>query len=330
MARAGRPQGAMKGATGAADDLARFLVDLTAGLTVREMAQRYGGGKTSWGEYRSGTRIIPLGRLNAVVRDRVRDGRGREAMLRRAGRLHDAALVAGADAEPPPRLDEALRRAEADLAESERIVRQLATVIATLLAEREGAGERPRRAGAAEDPYAEDSYASEPYAADPSAAGPEQRPASGRTSGPGPVAAGGLLDRAMEQLAAAWAVRAAARRITAAYGRRALPPGGGGLARELARTADVLEYVRGEVRRLEHEVDEECRAYEGPIEGVVLERVDRLTAAPVTVASTASPASATASRAALAVAAPPVARAVTSTRAGFVAAAVLGVVACMR
>ncbi|KJY19477.1 hypothetical protein VR43_20190 [Streptomyces sp. NRRL S-104] len=332
MARAGRPQGAMKGATGAADDLARFLVDLTAGLTVREMAQRYGGGKTSWGEYRSGTRIIPLGRLNAVVRDRVRDGRGREAMLRRAGRLHDAALVAGADAEPPPRLDEALRRAEADLAESERIVRQLATVIATLLAEREGAGERPRRAGAAEDPsaedpYAEDSYASEPYAADPSAAGPEQRPASGRTSGPGPVAAGGLLDRAMEQLAAAWAVRAAARRITAAYGRRALPPGGGGLALELARTADVLEYVRGEVRRLEHEVDEECRAYEGPIEGVVLERVDRLTAAPVTVASTASPASATASRAALAVAAPPVARAVTSTRAGFVAAAVLGVVA---
>ncbi|MEW5532081.1 hypothetical protein AB1328_19305, partial [Streptomyces virginiae] len=199
------------------DDLARFLVDLTAGLTVREMAQRYGGGKTSWGEYRSGARIIPRGRLNAVVRDRVRDGRGREAMLRRAGRLHDAALVAGADAEPPPRLDEALRRAEADLAESERIVRQLATVIATLLAEREGAGERPRRAGGAEDRSAEDPSAAvreaevreaaEPYAADP-----EPRPASRGTPEPGPVAGGGLLDRAMEQLAAVWAVRAAARR----------------------------------------------------------------------------------------------------------------------
>lgn len=319
----------MKGATEAADDLARFLVDLTAGLTVREMAQRYGGGKTSWGEYRSGTRIIPRGRLNAVVRDRVRDGRGREAMLRRAGRLHDAALVAGADAEPPPRLDEALRRAEADLAESERIVRQLATVIATLLAEREGAGERPRRAAGAEDRSAEDPSAgvreaevreaAEPYAADP-----EPRPASRGTPEPGPVAGGGLLDRAMEQLAAVWAVRAAARRITTAYGRRALPPGGGGLALELARTADVLEYVRGEVRRLEHEVDEACRAYEAPIEGVVLERVDRLTAAPVTVASTPSDPG---SRAALAVTAPPVARAVTSTRAGFVAAAVLGVVA---
>ncbi|MFC9817520.1 RICIN domain-containing protein [Streptomyces virginiae] len=324
MARAGRPQGALKGATEAADDLARFLVDLTAGLTVREMAQRYGGGKTSWGEYRSGTRIIPLGRLNAVVRDRVRDGRGREAMLRRAGRLHDAALVAGADAEPPPRLDEALRRAEADLAESERIVRQLATVIATLLAEREGTGERPRRAGGAEDRSAEDPSAAGREAAEPYAADPEPRPASRRTPEPGPVAGGGLLDRAMEQLAAVWAVRAAARRITTAYGRRALPPGGGGLALELARTADVLEYIRGEVRRLEHEVDEACRAYEGPIEGVVLERVDRLTAAPVTVASTPS---ATGSRAALAVAAPPAVRAGTSTRTGFVAAAVLGVVA---
>ncbi|MFJ9594443.1 RICIN domain-containing protein [Streptomyces virginiae] len=314
----------MKGATEAADDLARFLVDLTAGLTVREMAQRYGGGKTSWGEYRCGTRIIPLGRLNAVVRDRVRDGRAREAMLRRAGRLHDAALVAGADAGPPPRLDEALRRAEADLAESERIVRQLATVIATLLAEREGAGERPRRAGGAEDPSAAERAAAERAAAEPCAAEPEPRTASRRTPERGPVAGGGLLDRAMEQLAAVWAVRAAARRITAAYGRRALPPGDSGLALELARTADVLEFVRGEVRRLEHEVAEACRAYEGPIEGVVLERVDGLTAAPVSVASTASAAG---GRAALAVAAPPVAQAVTSTRAGFVAAAVLGVVA---
>ncbi|MFE5621927.1 hypothetical protein ACFQ8S_07685 [Streptomyces virginiae] len=188
----------MKGATEAADDLARFLVDLTAGLTVREMAQRYGGGKTSWGEYRSGTRIIPLGRLNAVVRD----GRGREAMLRRAGRLHDAALVAGADAGPPPRLDEALRRAEADLAESERIVRQLATVIATLLAEREGAGERPRRAGGAEDPSAAGRAAAEPYAAEP-----EPRAASRRTPERGRVfwiradraGASGAVDRKAEE-----------------------------------------------------------------------------------------------------------------------------------
>ncbi|MFF3722395.1 RICIN domain-containing protein [Streptomyces erythrochromogenes] len=323
MARAGRPQGAMKGATGAADELARFLVELTAGLTVREMAQRYGGGKTSWGEYRSGTRIIPRGRLNAVVRDRVRDGRGREAMLRRAGSLHDAALVAGAEAGPPPRLDEALRRAEADLAESERIVRQLATVIATLLADQEATADRPRQAGPAAQAQAQ--------AAEPQPASAGARPAAGPTAEPGTGdTGGGLLDRAMEQLAAVWAVRAAALRITslretaarpvpAAYERKALPPGNGGLAVELARTADVLEYARWEVRCLEHDLDEECRAYEGPLKGVVLERTDRPTAAPVTAvpAGSAGP---------LTVAVPPVARAA-SGRAGLVAAAVLGVVA---
>lgn len=324
MARAGRPQGAMKGATRAADELARFLVELTAGLTVREMAQRYGGGKTSWGEYRSGTRIIPLGRLNAVVRDLVRDGRGRQDMLRRAGRLHEAALVAGAEAEPPARLDGALRRAEADLAESERIVRQLASVIATLLAEQEAAAEPATEPGATRPkPTAE--------------ARPASEPASTQDGGTGD----GLLERAMEQLGAVWAVRATARRITAlgdaapsalpavhdASGPRTLLPGSGGLTLELARTADLLEYLRWESGRLEQDAYEECPAYRGPIEGVVLERADRPAAAPVT----AVPGAPTArSRTPgpggpLAVVPPAVTRA-TPGRAGFVAAAVLGVV----
>ncbi|THA86239.1 RICIN domain-containing protein [Streptomyces sp. A0592] len=314
----------MKGVTGPADELARFLVELTAGLTVREMAQRYGGGKTSWGEYRSGARIIPRGRLNAVVRDRVRDGRGREAMLRRAGRLHDAALAAGAEAGPPPRLDEALRRAEADLAESERIVRKLATVIATLLAEQEDTADRPRQAGPAAQAQAQ-------------AQAPAAEPQPTAEHGVGDTA-GGLLDRAMEQLAAVWAARAAALRITSlrgtappavptAYERRALLPGKGGPALELARTADVLEYARSEVQRLEHDLDEERRAYEGPIEGVVLERTDRPTAAPVT-AVPATPAEASrfpGSAGPLAVVVPPAGRPAPG-RTGLVAAAVLGVV----
>lgn len=316
----------MKGATGAADELARFLAELTAALTVREMAQRYGGGKTTWGEYRSGTRIIPLGRLNAVVRDLVRDGQGRESMLRRARRLHDAALIAAAEAEPPLRLDEALRRAEADLAESERIVRQLATVIATLLAEQDAAAERPRQAGPAEDT---------------SPAEPEPAPKSQPATGPTPALAigRGLLDRAMEQLAAVWAVREAARRIMSlrgaapsgvprAYGPRELPlgitgsagtAGTTGMALELARTADVLEHVRWEVWRLEQDVDEEGRTYEG----VVLERTDRPTTAPAVWTPPATPA--LGSTAPLVVSAPPAVRAAPA-RAGFVAAAVLGVV----
>ncbi|MFF9979005.1 hypothetical protein [Streptomyces erythrochromogenes] len=290
------------------------------------MAQRYGGGKTSWGEYRSGTRIIPRGRLNAVVRDRVPDGRGREAMLRRAGRPHDAALVAGADAGPPPRLDEALRRAEADLAESERIVRQLAAMIATLLAEQETAtADRHRQAGPAAQAQTQGQTQTQTHTQSQAGATEPQQtaePGAGDTGG-------GLLERAMEQLAAVWSVRAAALRIAAlrgtaaravpaAYARTALPSGNDGLALELARTADVLEYARWEVQLLEHDLDEERRAYEGPLEGVVLERTDRPTAAPVTAvpAGSAGP---------LTVVVPPVARAAPG-RAGLVAAAVLGVV----
>ncbi|MFJ9764058.1 RICIN domain-containing protein [Streptomyces erythrochromogenes] len=330
MARAGRPQGAMKGATGAADELARFLVELTAGLTVREMARRYGGGKTSWGEYRSGVRIIPRGLLNEVVRDRVRDGRGRTALLRRAGRLHDAALVAGAEAGPPPRLDEALRRAEADLAESERIVRQLATLIAALLAEQEGAPSEAQGQAHGQPQGQAQAPPAEPWPT-PAASRPAAGPTAGPWAGPGAGAAGGgLLDRAAEQLAAVWAVRASALRIASLRGtaartvpsaseRRALPAGSGGLALELARTTDVLEYARWEVERLEHDVEGERRAYGGPIEGVVLERTDRPTAVPVG----ALPAR---SGGPLTVVLPPPATRAASGRTALVAAAVLGVV----
>ncbi|MFJ2593535.1 hypothetical protein [Streptomyces erythrochromogenes] len=44
-----------------------------------------------------------------------------------------------------------------------------------------------------------------------------------------------------------------------AYERRALPSGKGGLALELARTADVLEYARWEVQHPERDLDEDCR-----------------------------------------------------------------------
>ncbi|MER5891053.1 RICIN domain-containing protein [Streptomyces sp. NPDC001941] len=133
MARPGRPQGAFKGATEAANDVAHFVQQLTASHTVRELADRYGGGRTLWSEYRSGAKLIPLGVLNSVVRDRVRDGRGRAEVLGRARRLHDAALVAQVRREPAPRLDEALHRAEADLAEAGRVVHSLLTLIDMLL-----------------------------------------------------------------------------------------------------------------------------------------------------------------------------------------------------
>ncbi|MFF9908992.1 hypothetical protein [Streptomyces sp. NPDC013457] len=132
MARGGRPQGAPRGATDAANALAQFLRELTDGMGVREMAERYEGGKTLWGEYRSGARIIPLGRLNAVVRDRVRDARGREAMLAKARRLYEEALTAEEEERPSPGLDAALRQAEQDIDQMGRLITVLLARIDTL------------------------------------------------------------------------------------------------------------------------------------------------------------------------------------------------------
>ncbi|MFE0176864.1 hypothetical protein ACFWZ2_31625 [Streptomyces sp. NPDC059002] len=137
MARAGRPQGAPKGTSEAANELARFLRELTDGLGVRELAERYKdndgkGGRTVWSEYRSGARLIPLGRLNVVVKDRVRDARGRQEMLAKARRLHDAALAAEAESAPAPGIEESLQQAQHDLESSRRLVQRLLDVIDNL------------------------------------------------------------------------------------------------------------------------------------------------------------------------------------------------------
>ncbi|MFC0842648.1 RICIN domain-containing protein [Streptomyces noboritoensis] len=261
--------------------MAGFLGDLTAELTVRELAQRYGGGKTMWSDYRSGARIIPLGRLNSVVRDRVRDGRGRQTLLQRAQRLHEAALVAEAEAGPGLKLDEALRRAEADLAEAEGLVRSLVSLVGRLLGDKEdlraAAPEPEHRPGAAEP-------------ADTSA--PPPAPDPEEDSDP---TADGLVDRALRQLEAVRSLHRGARQILGqarAESRAALPAGstvsvtaGTDLVLALARTADALADTGHEVECLWRE----HRAAEGrPLQGVVLERIDRASAAPV-IAQTALP-----------------------------------------
>ncbi|MDI3403247.1 hypothetical protein [Streptomyces cavernicola] len=110
---------------------------MTDGLGVRELAERYKddagrGGRTVWSEYRSGARLIPLGRLNLVVKDRVRDARGRQEMLAKARRLHDAALAAEAETAPAPGAEESLRQAQADLESSRRLVQRLLGIIDNL------------------------------------------------------------------------------------------------------------------------------------------------------------------------------------------------------
>jgi hypothetical protein len=98
--RAGRPQGGPKGSTNEANALAEFLLTLTREMTVRELAGRYHVGKTLWGEYRTGQKIIPLELLKQLVRDHTPDERTRETRLETAERLHAAALK-GAPHAPP-------------------------------------------------------------------------------------------------------------------------------------------------------------------------------------------------------------------------------------
>ncbi|WP_411118345.1 RICIN domain-containing protein [Streptomyces sp. 058-1L] len=125
MGRAGRPQGEPRSTSEAGNALARFLRELTDGMSLRELAERYEGGKTLWGEYRSGEQIVPLTRLNSVVKDRYRDARGREKMLAKARELHGLALTADAEARPAIGLEEALQRADRDITDLNRLIKVL-------------------------------------------------------------------------------------------------------------------------------------------------------------------------------------------------------------
>ncbi|KOX22355.1 hypothetical protein ADK67_24325 [Saccharothrix sp. NRRL B-16348] len=89
----GRPQGDLKGATAAANELAVFVRQLTKDQTVRQLAVRYMGGRTAWSLYRSGAQVIPLHLLEQVVKDRVPDQAGRELLLTRARSLHRRAAA---------------------------------------------------------------------------------------------------------------------------------------------------------------------------------------------------------------------------------------------
>ncbi|MFD8145437.1 RICIN domain-containing protein [Streptomyces sp. NPDC059708] len=144
MVKSGRTPRDPRGATDAANDVARFLRELTDGMSLRELAERYEGGKTLWGEYRSGAQLIPLPRLNSVVKDRVRDARGRETVLAKARRLHELAMTAVPEDRPDIGLGEALQRAKQDIADMGRLIKALLARIDVL------EGEAARQPAAAE------------------------------------------------------------------------------------------------------------------------------------------------------------------------------------
>ncbi|WP_380280721.1 hypothetical protein [Kitasatospora purpeofusca] len=146
MGSAGRPQGRLKGETEQADALARFVREVTSGLTVRELAQRYPAGKTSWSEYRSAEKDIPWHLLQQLVHDRLEEPRARAALLARAGQLHEQAARAARGLRSPAagrsaaqqaldRARHAQRLAEADAAESAELIHVLVAIVAELRGE---------------------------------------------------------------------------------------------------------------------------------------------------------------------------------------------------
>ncbi|MFE4695333.1 RICIN domain-containing protein [Streptomyces sp. NPDC056749] len=189
VVKAGRPQGGPKGRTEEANALAVFLRDLTKDFTVRELADRYKISKTSWGEYRAGTKLIESHMLQRVVRDLVRDEQGRHVLAARAKKLHQ--LAKAAENSPPPpgasvrstgQSDQVLHDADASVRESEELLHALREVIAHLQAT---SAEAPSRS-------------------------PERAPGDAAASGRTPAVAPGVLDEATEQLARLEEVQAAA------------------------------------------------------------------------------------------------------------------------
>ncbi len=140
MVKAGRPQGGPKGQSDEANELALFVRTVTKDFTVRELAERYKISKTSWGEYRSGAKLIHLHLLKRLVQELVRDERTRIQHWEDAQRLHAAAVAAQ---QPMPPADggasdrgvtawEAVEQATATLRDTERLVHLLLGIIAGL------------------------------------------------------------------------------------------------------------------------------------------------------------------------------------------------------
>lgn len=296
MAKAGRPQGAPRGRSQAANELAALLREVTGGLTVRELAQRFGGGKTAWSEYRSGARIIPLGRLGLVIKECVRDPRSRQELLARARRLHDQALTAKAEAEagPEPGLEDALRRAQEDLAASGGLVEGLLALM-TMLQEQAKAEQSGNPESSGTGTGTDTGTGAGTATRMPS--DPDHTPSEGPRI---------RLDDVLDQLVAARAVEESARQAVADVraqcdaARQAqwlpVPVGGTGdgapltgddvlratavdpvLSTELARVHHVVAQQREDAQWL-LERARRSWTYSDVIEGVVLERLDTLPA----------------------------------------------------
>ncbi|MFC8536784.1 hypothetical protein ACFUJY_23085 [Streptomyces sp. NPDC057249] len=95
--RMGRPLGALKGRTKQADEFALWLREVTKGVTVRTLEQHFPYGKSSWSEFRDGSRLPRQQLVEQVTARYLREPAMRARHFARGTRLLAAAHQAAKD-----------------------------------------------------------------------------------------------------------------------------------------------------------------------------------------------------------------------------------------
>ncbi|MFG3545364.1 hypothetical protein [Streptomyces clavifer] len=108
------------GETPEAEELAEWVSKVTKALTLRDLEDRFEYGRTQWGQFRKGSKVVPGWMVDVLVRELVKNPQNREMQLRLGHRLQKAAeaaavareakagaLPAGTEDELGMRLDEA-------------------------------------------------------------------------------------------------------------------------------------------------------------------------------------------------------------------------------
>ncbi|MDV9169833.1 hypothetical protein R6V09_06740 [Streptomyces sp. W16] len=90
--RMGRPLGALKGRTEQANEFARWLRRITAGVTVRALEEAFPYGKSSWSGFRDGSRLPPVDLVAQVAARFLREPAMRTRQLE-----HGLGLLAAAE-----------------------------------------------------------------------------------------------------------------------------------------------------------------------------------------------------------------------------------------
>jgi hypothetical protein len=127
--RRGRPV-QFRAETPEAEELARWLYQLTERLPARELADRFEYNKTKWAQFRNGSQLIPRWLLEKVVRELVPEPALQQRMLATGRRLLSAAerAAAGMPSRTELRLPE--QELKARLEETQRGQEQAQTALA--------------------------------------------------------------------------------------------------------------------------------------------------------------------------------------------------------